>query len=264
MGAYEYILEDTHFKIHEASRTTVTRDWSRVVSVYPYNRIYLIMRGEAEIVLKNETIKLQAGNLYFLPAFQVMTSDCQDMMEHYYIHFQTTATTLNRDLLESYSFRTQIQAEENSELYFKIATDNRFPKNVSEQIKLDAALRLLLAPFILTDSLKDFKTELFADVLDYIGKNINAEIEISELAQIANFNRSYFSLLFKETFGVPPKTFILNQKLKIAQTLLLESDMTCGAIAASLGFESNMYFSRLFKSKLSMAPSQYRSQSKKL
>ena len=42
-------LEKIRLVIHEASYTTVGKEWEKVVAVYPYYRIYLVKGGRAEI-----------------------------------------------------------------------------------------------------------------------------------------------------------------------------------------------------------------------
>ncbi|MDR1094183.1 MAG: AraC family transcriptional regulator [Clostridiales bacterium] len=260
METVQSVPESTAFAIHEANKTVVRSDWnwSETVSVYPYNRVYLVTDGSAELTLKSKTVRLEAGYLYFLPAYQVVTSRCNDFLEHYYIHFNTAARDAASDLLNAYEFNTRVKADETVEHYFRIATDNRFPKNVAEHLRLDAALRLLLSFLIIPESHKTLQKQRFAEVIRYIAENLSGDLSVGKLAAMANFNRSYFSVLFRQTFGLSPKAYILNQKLRRAQILLAETELSVTEISDALAFESNTYFSRLFKKKNLLSPLAYR------
>ena len=260
MDAYKYIFDNTKFKIHEANRTKVSKDWNKVVSIYPYNRIYLVTKGSAIMMLKEKAVTLEAGFMYFLPAYNVVTSRCDDIMDHYYIHFQINPDSFTHDLTEYYKIHTKIKADSNTEQYFKLAMKHRFVNNIYDQFILDASLRLLLAPFIDYNSFNNFNHELFMPVLQYIEKNITKNITVTELADIVNLNRSYFSSMFKEVYGQSPKEYILDKKMKIAQTMLAEQKYIVKEIADYIGFDNNMYFSRIFKNKTNMTPTEYQSQ----
>jgi AraC-like DNA-binding protein len=61
-----------------------------------------------------------------------------------------------------------------------------------------------------------------------------------------------------ELTGLPPVEFIRSYKLDRAAILLLKSDLTVSQIAYQAGFATPHYFSRSFKEKFNMLPSEYR------
>ncbi len=64
--------------------------------------------------------------------------------------------------------------------------------------------------------------------------------------------------IFKQSFGVPPHQFLLDRKMLAARELLSHSQHSVKEIAAWLGFADEFYFSRLFKRKTGLAPSDWR------
>ncbi len=73
-----------------------------------------------------------------------------------------------------------------------------------------------------------------------------------------NLSLKHFMRLFRQCHGVPPKNFVVRQRLQRAREAL-EQDLTpVKVIAAQCGFSDELYFSRLFKKYLLCSPSAYR------
>lgn len=65
------------------------------------------------------------------------------------------------------------------------------------------------------------------------------------------------NFLCKEYTGATAKQYLLDIKLTEAKRLLLYSDYNINEIAFQLGFEDSSYFSRIFKKKTSLTPSDF-------
>lgn len=64
--------------------------------------------------------------------------------------------------------------------------------------------------------------------------------------------------IFKAAYGMTPKAYMDDLKLKEAQRLLIETDSNVIDIAASVGFGSLATFNRFFKEQVGCSPVQYR------
>ena len=58
--------------------------------------------------------------------------------------------------------------------------------------------------------------------------------------------------------GKSPKEYLTEYRIKQACRLLKETDLSISAIAYSVGFENNLYFSKAFKKQKGLSPSEYR------
>jgi AraC-like DNA-binding protein len=79
-----------------------------------------------------------------------------------------------------------------------------------------------------------------------------------DLSQMAALSLDYFTVLFKGTTGVAPKSWLLQQKVKKASLLLLESTETISRCADQLGFTDIYHFSRCFKNHFGLSPKAWR------
>lgn len=81
---------------------------------------------------------------------------------------------------------------------------------------------------------------------------------LDEVVAAAGCSKSHFIHSFKELTGISPWKYILSLKVERARELILQEKLSIGAIAESLGFEDQLYFSRLFRKHTGLSPRKYR------
>lgn len=81
---------------------------------------------------------------------------------------------------------------------------------------------------------------------------------IGELAEELGLSRSHFHQVFKECTGASPYQYHLQLRMSRARELLRGSSLSVKQIAAVLKFNSVYQFSKIFKKKIGISPSQYR------
>lgn len=94
--------------------------------------------------------------------------------------------------------------------------------------------------------------------LQYIHENVDKNITISDLADIACITEDHFIRIFKKEVNCTPIKYINLKKLEKAQLLLLTTDMPIKDIAFELSADNISYFNRSFKNHTGKTPGQYR------
>lgn len=89
-------------------------------------------------------------------------------------------------------------------------------------------------------------------------KQIDENINLEDMATEFGVSYSKFRADFKKQTGTSPLQYFLLLKIEKSKDLLLRTKQTQKEIAYSLGFESDYYFSRLFKQKVGITPKQFR------
>jgi signal transduction histidine kinase/ligand-binding sensor domain-containing protein/DNA-binding response OmpR family regulator len=103
------------------------------------------------------------------------------------------------------------------------------------------------------------KEKFLAKVINYIDNNLNnPKFSVVDLSQHLAMSRGALYTKIFELTGLPPVEFIRSYKLDRAAILLLKSDLTISQIAYEAGFATPHYFSRSFKDKFNMLPTEYR------
>ncbi len=93
----------------------------------------------------------------------------------------------------------------------------------------------------------------------YIQQNCHRKINISELIKHCNISQSQLTRYFKQAFGKTPIQYINDYKLNRAKYMLMYMpQLSVGAVAESLGFDDQRYFSRLFFKSFNETPTEYR------
>lgn len=98
----------------------------------------------------------------------------------------------------------------------------------------------------------------FAKVAKYIEQQISSSIHVGELASIAAQSHFHFTRTFKARTGQSPHAYILAHRVRRAEYMLAESNLTLAQIAQECGFSSQSHFSTAFKQHIGMTPGQYR------
>jgi len=92
-------------------------------------------------------------------------------------------------------------------------------------------------------------------------ENIGNEIDFNHYAEEQNIGYSYFRKMFKQYTGIAPVQYHLDLKIRRARDLLISSELSIKEIAYQAGFHSIHYFSRCFKKKTGVSPSEIRRKS---
>ena len=98
--------------------------------------------------------------------------------------------------------------------------------------------------------------------MEQLRSRLNQEVvsgrTFSEIAGDFPLSGSQLCRRFKKEYGCTPYAWLLNCRLKLAQTMLLNSSVPISEIAVRCGFKSQYYFSSLFKRKFKCSPRSYR------
>ena len=95
-------------------------------------------------------------------------------------------------------------------------------------------------------------------VLNVMDRLYYLPLDIDSFAAECNVGRDRFLHLFTKNVGVPPQKHLTNVRIKNAKRMLIETDRSVADIAERCGFNDAMYFSRVFKKKTALSPSEYR------
>jgi AraC-like DNA-binding protein len=97
-----------------------------------------------------------------------------------------------------------------------------------------------------------------AAAISYINNNIEQRITIARICRHIGSSRCYFQTRFLNEMGISPGNYILREKIKYSQELLLDTSLSITDIAHELFFSSSQHFATTFKNFMGMTPTECR------
>ena len=93
---------------------------------------------------------------------------------------------------------------------------------------------------------------------DFIIANLGGDPSMAEVANECGLSGSYFDRAFKQTTGVPPFRWLINQRIVRAKELLQDPLRELADIAQLCGFVDQSHFTRVFSKSEGHSPGRWR------
>jgi AraC-like DNA-binding protein len=129
------------------------------------------------------------------------------------------------------------------------------------QIKTCSLVFTLLAELLTSERRRQYPNyaQQIVEQAKYLMEaNINTEIDLQEVARLIGISTSRLNDIFKAHTSMTPYQYYIQIKIHRACRLLEQPNMTIKEAAITLGFDDQYYFSRLFKQKTGIPPSQWK------
>jgi AraC family transcriptional regulator len=95
-------------------------------------------------------------------------------------------------------------------------------------------------------------------VRDHVEARLDESILIEDLAGVARLSPGHFCRAFKASTGETPHSYIVRQRIRRAQRLMLSTDDTLSQIACACGLTDQAHLSRLFRRLVNDTPLSWR------
>jgi AraC family transcriptional regulator len=95
-------------------------------------------------------------------------------------------------------------------------------------------------------------------VTDYLHTRLPERVELSTLASLAGVSQSHFGRAFKASTGMAPYRWQIDARLKLAQSMMIASNVSLEDVAAATGFADAVHFSRMFRKMIGASPALWR------
>ncbi len=96
------------------------------------------------------------------------------------------------------------------------------------------------------------------DTIFYMQEHINEQITLDALAEVNLISKNHLMNLFREKTNHSPIDYFIHLKIQKACLLLSTTNHSVKQIAYDLGYSDPYYFSRVFKSIMTISPKNYR------
>ncbi len=134
------------------------------------------------------------------------------------------------------------------------------PKYNKEQIKNILNLFKILVKHIVSQQMISRKGNMVLNtIIHHIEENITEQITLSDAAKLVKKSNSYISHLFKRCFDKSFTQIVIEMKLNKADDFFrIMPNLSISEVAYKLGYNSPLYFSRIYKKYRSVSPKDYK------
>lgn len=223
---------------------------------YNHNRNFdaLSLRLNADTVLSynDKEFEAPADSICYFPS-NVNYSRVSNKDEMLVIHFKT---------FNYHSNDIEIFIPENiekyKELFWKIF-EIWDKKSISYKYDAASILNMIFAEFYKDNKPKDSRDKKIREGVDYIKENcLKTDFYLPDAAAKSAVSETYFRRLFKKEYGISPKQYVINRRLKYAASMIVAGYYTLEEISCRCGYSDYKHFSSEFKKIMGVSPSKYR------
>jgi AraC-like DNA-binding protein len=230
----------------------------------PEHVLYFVTDGAFEAVFPKETVTVTRGALIWIMAGA--THETRPLagpvpFRNYYFRIKI-ATPEGRLFRLKDDWVLKEQAWE-ALPYVKQLADEFQSQHVFHNVRVRAILELLTSwAFAPGDGKAPEQRSLTPQqrtrLLRHMETNGGNGVTPDSLANMLGFSPVYFARIFRSTFGVSPKVWIVQQRIRVAAMLLAGTQSSLKEIALRLGYSDFFMFSRQFKQVMGVSPRSYR------
>ncbi len=251
-------------KIHTLFYQEKEKGFSFKGEVHDFLELTYIDKGKMYTSIDGSTIQVEQGEVVFYDRnqFHSQWSDNDQT-----VSFITL--TFDIDLMDSILFNKSHAVDNDMKaLLQKIISEKENNSLYSEDLILCylkefivKLVRNLLLEKVITQQDSDIRNRIDNTIidkcLDFIDKHIETRVSVPDVARNIPISPSYLSSIFKKKMGITVIDYINNLRLEKSKDLINTSSLNFSQISERLGYSSIHYFSRQFKLKYGISPSEY-------
>lgn len=265
---HSWIPENIFIKCLYSTYRTVSPEWFYSDEETDYCNLVLICSGQGVFTCRNEVKTVKKGDIVYFPhgVRRSMRADGGNLVFRsfnfrYRLLFEHKLDWWLENPALPLDFITKT---EDNALFYRI-------EELFERIQRAYTVKRYAASF----EMRFYATEILSLILsqsgrdvtyserntvnksiEYMSKNFTRKITLEELAAISKKSVSYYGKTFKKVLGVTPIEYLLSMRISYAKKLL-KNGTSVTETAAMCGFSNLYYFSKAFRSREHMSPSEY-------
>lgn len=235
--------------------------------IRPYQLIHFVLCGKGEFHINGHIYHLSKGDAFIIPSEKVCyyKTDANEPWCYIWINFSGINSQMYiYELMNSVDDTFIIHNLDIDKYKDKISKIFELDTNtISRRFKCNSIFLDIMSMLFDDLHLNEKKLSNYSiidDIKHYLDINYPEQIKIKDVAKEFGIHPNYMTQIFHDKFGISPKNYLKDLKLKKAQCLLKTTDLPISIISDSLGFHDQLTFSKIFKAKFFISPSEYRKQ----
>ena len=257
---YAYNEEITSYFIERRTRTKSMPS----PHYHSHYEIYYLRKGKAKYFIDNITFDLNEGDLVLIPPYVIhRTAYVEDgQFERLLITFTLDFVEKSEDdaLFNCFNRYLIKKADVYKNLLNSIESEYNNKDEFTDELIKNYITTLLIKLSRTTEKSRfEVKAPSFIQkITEYITENYSTEITLDALADRFSVSKSHLSRQFKATTGFGLNEYITIVRIRNAERLILNTDLSMTEISTICGFNDSNYFSSVFKKLKGVPPLKFK------
>ncbi|MCT4543175.1 MAG: AraC family transcriptional regulator [Vallitalea sp.] len=260
------MLHTYYIRIDACNDFILPKEWDFKNRVNPNFHMAFVREGKGSYIYgDNQNDEMLKGKLYFFTSGYCHSRllNKSELPHLFLLRFSILHKDTHKEIYVKIPFGFSFQT--NKSLYITLLTKLIYNYHNTER-KYSRNIASTILEQILFELINDIDCKLNKKPTDsrlrktttYIHNNIEKNIPLDELCQLAGLSKNYYRKLFKDHYGMHPKSYIINARLEKAEHYLMETEYSIKYISGLLGYSDQYSFSKQFKEKKGYAPTKFR------
>lgn len=251
------LLKEPELKLFYCGSAKLDCSWHGKVTCSTVSRLYYVKRGSFFLIINGEKMEFTQGNWYLVPSGSNYEYGCNSEAEQLFFHFNLYGTE-KIDLFGRISsvliLKENCKSAEQITGYFTSQTI------VAALFIKNEVMKILLK--MISEHKLDVGNSKYSPcvikAINYINKNLSENLTIKSISKAIFVSESTLTKRMRNEIGTTVNNYIDDLILTRAAQMIREGSMSLNNISNHFGFCDQFYFSRKFKAKFGITPSEYK------
>lgn len=272
---------DTSISFFSAHKQHVPHGWKGYPSSHTAFEILLILSGEQESIINQNTYILKENDILLIPPGILHENHCFSTkgMTYFAAHFDIDDPALRYTMIKNGRLIYPDCTPENSTIRSILDEwiqlyDKKTAYTLSDRfLTLEILARLMTAFVKISEENEENEVNIqilsiARSIAETIQHNFNTfflnenrdkkQLLMKNIYREANISMSYGLEVFKKIYGISPKEYLDQLKFKEAKRLIRNPNISIESISDQVGYSNVAHFSRQFKKWAGISPKIYR------
>ena len=224
--------------------------------------IHYVISGKGKFYCGAKEYEIRKGQIFVVFPWTVIKyqADALDPWHYVWVDFSGEEA---RDILTQMgiSVESPVFSIKNGAAVLEVVRNMPRERSSDTCVNLDFSAKLYEFMSLLLQNIKQIErggNSYLTSAKRFIRSHYFDDITVDEVASHVGISRKYLFAIFKSNLGISPKDYIIDYRMRKAVEFLNDESLSIGNIAYSVGYKDPLAFSKMFKMKMGVSPTEYR------
>lgn len=249
-------------RVHHISKRSHHPQWTTKETNARFHEIMVVIRGNITYVIDGTSYTIEEGTVAYLP--QGVRNYVEPQHGNSFVMYLCLFTCeYVADATHRLPFSTGMikPASKRVVSLFKQMHYSFLEKNTCYKLENRGYLQLIIAELATNHTERPMAALSNPRVIQmklHIKRHLHEKVKPHTIREITGLNPDYFASLFKKDTGYTIPQYINRCRIEKAKDLLVSGNQKIIEISHLCGFEDELYFTKLFKKRTGMPPTEFR------